>query len=87
MGSIWGKGDFCLGGETFAWGGNPRFPTPLYETLLVYQVLTFSFCIQLVDFMTAACIAQIGIIYRREQVTMHIRTYIYGKQVGNFVVQ
>ena len=31
MGSPWGKGDFCLGGG--GGGGNPRFPTPLYETL------------------------------------------------------
>ena len=31
-----GEGGLLLGGETFAWGGggNPRFPTPLYETLL-----------------------------------------------------
>ena len=29
-----GEGGLQLGGETFAWGGgNPRFPTPLYETL------------------------------------------------------
>ena len=31
VGSPWGKGDFCLGGG----GGDPRLPTPLYETLKV----------------------------------------------------
>ena len=37
-----GEGDFCLGGgggggELLLGRGNPRFPTPLYETLTIYN--------------------------------------------------
>ena len=39
MGSPWGKGDFCLGvGKLLLGGGNPRFPTPLYETLTYLEL-------------------------------------------------
>ena len=43
-GQYLGEGGLLLGGgETFAWGGggNPRFPTPLYETLEGIHIIMY----------------------------------------------